>query len=155
MLRSLSCIALFAFASTSSLASEALNERAVVTTAQRTGASQDRVREAATTGCEADMSSMNLCAEYQFVLVDQSMNDIYKRVLASYAARPASLLAKGQRAWLGYRDRACTFESSGLEGGSAHGYSALRCMSEKTTTRAKELQSYEACTEGGCPGPRK
>lgn len=153
MLYSVLSIVLFAFVSTAM--GETLNDRAVVTTAQRTGVSQERVRQAATTGCEADMFSMSLCAEYQFVLVDQNMSDVYKRLLVSYSEEPASLLINSQRAWIGFRNQACTFESSGLDGGSAHGYSELRCMSEKTKIRFKELQGYKACTQGGCPGPRK
>lgn len=153
MNRSLLCMALLTLAST--VANGSPDERAISITAKRTGTSADRIREAASSGCDGDMSSMNLCAEYQFVLADQRLNDVYSRVSAAYLRKPASLLRKSQRAWLSYRDEACTFESSGLEGGSAHAYSTLRCMGEKTATRISELEAYEACTQGGCPGLRR
>ena len=153
MFRCLPFLALLATASTAAM--EVLNERAVAVTAQRTGVPPDRVRQAAGTGCDSDMSSMNLCAEYQFIAADQRMNDVYKRLLITYSTRTTSLLVKSQRRWVSYRDGACAFESSGLEGGTAYGYSQLQCLRDKTTARVNELEIYENCTQGGCPGPRR
>jgi uncharacterized protein YecT (DUF1311 family) len=101
------------------------------------------------------MSSMNICAEYEFILSDLELNDAYKSALANYVPSTAKLLVRSQRAWLSYRDKSCAFESSGLEGGSAHAFSTNICLRQLTLTRTKELQEYNSCTGGGCPGPRK
>ena len=150
MHRALLCLALFAVASAA--VAQSPDEQAVAATAERTGATTERVREAANHGCESDMSSMNLCAEYLFVVTDRRMNEAYRSALSSHPeSKAVRALIQSQRAWLSYRNAACEFESSGVKGGSLHAFSSLRCFKAKTELRITELQEYESCNQPGCP----
>jgi uncharacterized protein YecT (DUF1311 family) len=150
MRRALLCLTLFSIASAA--AGESLDELAIAATAKRTGATAERVREAASTGCDSDMSSMNLCAEYQFVVADRRMNEVYRGAISSHSeSKAVPALIRSQRAWLSYRDTVCKFESSGVEGGSLHAFSSLRCLKTKTELRTTELQEYGSCNQPGCP----
>jgi len=150
MRRSLICLALIVIGSAA--VGQPLDEQAVAATARRTGATVEHIREAATHGCDSDMSSMNLCAEYQFVVADRRMNEVYKSVISRHRdSKSIPALIQSQKAWLSYRNAACAFESSGVMGGSLHAFSSLRCSMAKTELRATELEAYDSCSQPGCP----
>ena len=53
-----------------------------------------------------------------------------------------------QDAWEQYRDRQCTFENKGTEGGSIHQMLIYKCLKAMTDRRVTELKRQEHCQEG-------
>jgi uncharacterized protein YecT (DUF1311 family) len=58
-----------------------------------------------------------------------------------------------QRAWRQYRDASCAFETSGVEGGSAHPAVLAGCLAESDRERTRRVRALLACREGdlSCP----
>lgn len=52
-----------------------------------------------------------------------------------------------------FKDLACQFESSGVEGGLAYSMVMASCLAEKTRQRNKEIETLNNCQEGdlSCP----
>ena len=96
---------------------------------------------------------MNACAATAFRWVDTELN----RRFADYRARltpdQGRQLRDAQAAWVRYRDLACRFESSGVEGGSVHPFVLHQCLAARTKSRLGELEALAVCEEGdlACP----
>ena len=60
--------------------------------------------------------------------------------LGSAAPSPAAALRGMQRAWIGYRDAACTYEASQWGGGTGAGPAATGCMMTLTGRQALALE---------------
>ena len=102
--------------------------------------------------CERYQGSMNDCAGYAFHLKDIALTSLYKRVVGSRGTATARrMLVSSQRAWIGFRDRDCAYEASGVEGGSMHAGRVYYCLAERTATRIQQLDASLACTAPGCP----
>jgi uncharacterized protein YecT (DUF1311 family) len=58
-----------------------------------------------------------------------------------------------QRAWRQYRDASCAFETSGVEGGSAHPAVLGGCHADAARERTRRVRSLLTCREGdlSCP----
>ena len=52
-----------------------------------------------------------------------------------------------QLAWIKFKDLACQFEASSLEGGSAYAMVLTGCLTEKTRQRHQELRALKDCEE--------
>lgn len=98
-------------------------------------------------------SAMNQCALTQFQQLDEEFNKVYREYRSRLDDRQKQQLKEAQLAWVKFRDLACNFESSGVEDGSAHAFIFQSCLSVKTNSRLKELQSLANCEEGdlSCP----
>lgn len=97
----------------------------------------------------------NECANEGYQQADQTLNRIYSAYQKRLQPTQRARLKAAQVAWIRFRDANCAFESSGVEGGSAHTLIYLNCMAATTAERSKALQALAACKEGdlSCPAP--
>ena len=109
------------------------------------------------TACEAPRHQlgMNTCAAQARTWADQELNRVYVAYKKRLPPNQAQQLRQAQLAWIKFRDASCVFESSGVEGGSAHPMVYLGCLTAKTQDRIKALQALSECKEGdlSCPAP--
>jgi uncharacterized protein YecT (DUF1311 family) len=87
---------------------------------------------------------MNQCAEKDYQAADKKLNEVYKKVVAVQEGDAAKLKA-AQRAWIGFRDAQCTFETADSEGGSIQPLEYSMCLTKLTAARAKQFNDYLAC----------
>ena len=79
------------------------------------------------------------------------------RVLVTYRKRlnadQRTLFDKSQSRWEQYRDSACKFEASGVEGGSAEPMVFAECVAARTSERLRYMRRLSDCQEGdlSCP----
>ena len=93
---------------------------------------------------------LNQCAEAEWQAADARLNDIYQRAKALLEEWDANLptderggadaLLQAQRAWITFRDNACTAEGYAMKGGSAEPLLVYGCMRVLTEERANHLQ---------------
>jgi uncharacterized protein YecT (DUF1311 family) len=48
-----------------------------------------------------------------------------------------------QRAWIEFRDKACTYEAALWQGGTGQGPAAISCLMEQTARQALSLDVWE------------
>lgn len=98
-------------------------------------------------------AAMNQCALVQFQQLDKEMNKTYTEYQSRLDRRQKRQIKEVQLAWVKFRDLACKFESSGVEGGSVHPFIFRSCLAEKTRVRLKDLALLVSCEEGdlSCP----
>uniref|UniRef100_A0A2A4YW05 Lysozyme inhibitor LprI-like N-terminal domain-containing protein n=1 Tax=OCS116 cluster bacterium TaxID=2030921 RepID=A0A2A4YW05_9PROT len=92
---------------------------------------------------------MNQCALKAFELADIELNNEYKKALKAAieidgylsddlrGAKPALMAA--QRAWIKYRDLACTSEGFSYRGGTMEPFLVSACKEDLTRARAERL----------------
>lgn len=104
-----------------------------------------------------DQSTMNQCADGAFKKSDAELNTLYKRIVQRLKddAETLKLLVAAQRAWVGFRDAECTFQTADWAGGSAYPMFYAECANALTKKRVDDFKTYLACAEGdgGCPLP--
>lgn len=77
--------------------------------------------------------------------------------LAAYrkrlSGRQLELFNASQAAWEAFRDAACAFEASGVEGGSAYSMVVSGCLATLTEARYRAVAELAGCEEGdlSCP----
>jgi uncharacterized protein YecT (DUF1311 family) len=98
-------------------------------------------------------ADMNQCASSDLARETQLINRTYNDFRAKLSPAQQRQLKKVQLAWIKYKDLSCEFETSGVEGGSAHAMVLAGCLAEKTRLRNKELEALNSCQEGdlSCP----
>jgi len=92
---------------------------------------------------------LNWCAEQDWQAADADLNAAYQAAKAALDSWDAELspelqggaqaLLQAQRAWITYRDAACTAEGFPMRGGSAEPLLVYGCMSRLTAQRATDL----------------
>ena len=107
----------------------------------------DRMRD-----CDSDQGAMNICAQYRFVEQDIALNGVFRRLRIQLKTDSAKKnLIAAQRAWVGFRDLDCSYEASGVEGGSMHAMLESDCRTRRTKERVVHLQAFLECISPGCP----
>jgi uncharacterized protein YecT (DUF1311 family) len=98
----------------------------------------------------------NECAHDGYQKADKQLNKVYGDYRKRLNSGQQVQLKQAQVAWLKFRDAHCVFESSGVEGGSAHTMIYLNCMTSVTQDRTQAIQSLSSCQEGdlSCPAPK-
>jgi uncharacterized protein YecT (DUF1311 family) len=98
-------------------------------------------------------SEMNDCAFREYKKVDKELNEIYNSYRARLDEGQKRQLRDVQLEWVKFRDLACAFESSGVEGGSVYPLVINYCLARRTADRVKELSALANCKEGdlSCP----
>lgn len=83
---------------------------------------------------------MNLCAAEEYRAADAMLNAEWRATLdvAKNAGLEAQLRA-AQRAWIAYRDAACSVEAAVWEGGSMAPLIHATCLTRLTRTRTDDL----------------
>jgi uncharacterized lipoprotein YbaY len=104
----------------------------------------------AATGCANanTQAALNDCASQDFLAAGADYGASYQALSARLSAGSKTALRSTQKAWLAYRTAACSFESSGLQGGSAQAMVRSQCAARMTRARAAELGRLARCTEG-------
>ena len=92
----------------------------------------------------ATQFDMNECADKAYQATDKVLNEVYKKVVAAQEGDSAKLKA-AQRAWIGFRDAQCSFETADSEGGSIQPMEYSICLTKLTKARTAELNAYLAC----------
>ena len=99
---------------------------------------------------------MDGCLDRELQFWDQRLNDNYaavmvqaKRMDADAIPGPegspgvADALREMQRAWIVFRDKACTYEASLWQGGTGRGPAAINCLMQQTARQALSLDVWE------------
>lgn len=96
---------------------------------------------------------MNQCASADLDRETKKINKTYNNFRAKLNPTQKQQFKEVQLAWIKFKDLACQFEASGVEGGSAHSMVLAGCLTEKTRQRNKELEALANCQEGdlSCP----
>ncbi len=93
-------------------------------------------------------SALNACAFQDFENASAAYSTAYKTLSQSVGNQQRKLLRQVQTEWLQYRVKACEFEKSGIEGGSAAPMINWQCQARLTRERTAELQRFLDCKEG-------
>jgi len=98
-------------------------------------------------------TDMNQCSSSDLTRETKKINKTYNDFRAKLNPSQKQQLKEVQLAWIKFKDLACQFEASGVEGGSAHSMVLASCLAEKTLQRNKELEALGNCQEGdlSCP----
>ena len=106
--------------------------------------------------CANAMSQMEMtaCAEQDWNAADEALNAAWAPAMARMRAldedQPENLkgaadaLREAQRAWVGYRDLACTAEGYQYRGGSMEPMVIYACRARLTEARTEELEALAA-----------
>jgi uncharacterized protein YecT (DUF1311 family) len=96
---------------------------------------------------------MTTCAGQEYASQDKKLNVGYSQYRSRLSKSQQNQLKDAQVAWIRYRDLSCDFESSAVEGGSAHQMVRYGCLTEKTAARLREITKLMECKEGdlSCP----
>jgi len=99
---------------------------------------------------QADMSQ---CAGADLDRETKRINEIYNKYRAKLNISQKEQFKQVQLAWIKFKDLACQYEASGVEGGSAYSMVVAGCLIQKTQQRNKELELLNNCIEGdlNCP----
>jgi len=90
-------------------------------------------------------SEMNMCADQDFRAADAQLNATYRQLAAKLDAHSKALLVDAERAWVAFRDKECTFETVGNEGGSIRPMLYSGCLTTLTKARTRDLKAQAAC----------
>jgi uncharacterized protein YecT (DUF1311 family) len=93
-------------------------------------------------------SALNACAFQDFENATAAYSAAYKTLSQSVGNKQRQLLRQVQTEWIQYRVKACEFEKSGIEGGSAAPMINWQCQARMTRERTAELQRFLDCKEG-------
>jgi uncharacterized protein YecT (DUF1311 family) len=98
-------------------------------------------------------AEMTLCSNADYANADAKLDASYNKLRAKLGDVAKRQLRDAQVSWIKYRDADCVFQSSGVEGGSAHGMVFAACLTAKTQARTAELNALLQCEEGdlSCP----
>jgi len=90
------------------------------------------------------------CSAQAYQSADDELNEAYQVLVDQLSSNSASLekLRTAQRAWIGFRDAECAFESSAVEGGSAQPMVRNGCLEALTEARTETLREHAECEEG-------
>lgn len=96
------------------------------------------------------------CSAQAYQTADDALNEAYQVLVDQLSNNAASLekLRAAQRAWIGFRDAECAFESSAVEGGSAQLMVRNGCLEGLTEARTEALREHASCEEGDLSCPR-
>ena len=101
----------------------------------------------------ATQLALNQCAAKKLAEQDKALNKTYGEYRKKLTDEQKKKLTEVQLIWINFRDKACAFEASGVEGGSAYPMALSFCKADKTAARVKELNVLNSCQEGdtNCP----
>ena len=98
-------------------------------------------------------TDMNHCAASDLDRETKKINKAYSDYRAKLNPAQKQQLKDVQLARIKFKDLACQFEASGVEGGSAQAMVLANCLADKTRQRSKEIEALGSCQEGdlSCP----
>ncbi len=102
--------------------------------------------------CVGDQITMNLCASEKYKAAATELDSYYqKRIAKLKDTYAAAYLRKAQNNWAKFAALDCKYQASSWEGGSGWPYIYYSCMTVHASRRILNFQSYDECTENGCP----
>jgi uncharacterized protein YecT (DUF1311 family) len=131
---------------------------AVLLAAGAAAAEDDPIaKERAACTSKASQTEMNVCSAELAKKIGGELQRTYERLLGRAESKDKKTLREAQTAWTTYRNRHCTFQASGNEGGSVQPLIYNLCDLDATQIRLKELAYFLTCEEGdlSCPYPAK
>lgn len=94
-------------------------------------------------------TDMNICADREYKIADAALNSAYRRAVAVMRQEDAALnqdqrgaveaLRQAERAWIAYRDAACTSEAYLYHGGTIAPMIFSGCKTRLTRQRTRDL----------------
>lgn len=96
----------------------------------------------------ATQAEMAHCAYEDFLSANAGYATQYAALSATLPDAQRGRLRKMQKAWIGYRTAACTFESGAAQGGSVQSQLNWLCAARMTRERAAQLARMASCREG-------
>ncbi len=92
-------------------------------------------------------TEINQCTAQAYQVADDKLNAAYQVFVGQLSSNADSLekLREAQRAWIGFRDAECAFESSAVEGGSAQPMVRNGCLETLTAARTERLLEHAGC----------
>jgi uncharacterized protein YecT (DUF1311 family) len=105
---------------------------------------------AAARDCAAAMSQteMSICAGDEHKAADVELTKVYHDLMMKASESGKISLRDAERAWIFYRDKECSFATTGTSGGSVHPMVLSQCLTQKTNARIAELKAQLNCEEG-------
>lgn len=97
-------------------------------------------------------TDINLCALSALDAETAAINSVYNRYRARLTPIEKQRIKDVQLAWIRYKDLACAFEASVVEGGSMQPYVMAQCLSEQTKARRLQLEASFRCDLRVTPG---
>ena len=97
--------------------------------------------------------ALNDCAAGQFEIADKKLSGLNTKYIARLAGAQKAAFIGSSAAWENYREAACKYEASTIEGGSAWPMPYFSCKSSLTNERITYMSSLSTCKEGdyNCP----
>jgi uncharacterized protein YecT (DUF1311 family) len=105
----------------------------------RTPAADDPFKNTDCTKATAQLE-LDYCANRDFEAADRKLNVVYRASLDRSDAKGRNRLKASERKWVDRRDKACTEETAGDDGGSIAPMEYSICLTDKTNARIKELE---------------
>lgn len=84
---------------------------------------------------------MNQCAGKAYRAADETMNQVYRKLVAMLDDDEKAKLKEAQVAWLKYRDTNCEFVGDQYAGGSIRPLIQATCLADMTKSRTTELKN--------------
>jgi uncharacterized protein YecT (DUF1311 family) len=79
------------------------------------------------------------CQERALLASDRTLNVLAGTIFAKLRVRERPGFVRSEVAWLAYRRRSCTAQSSPTSGGTAHGIQFLACELQRDRTHRTDL----------------
>lgn len=106
---------------------------------------------------QSNQQELNVCSDQDFEAADRALNDVYAEIVKRLSANAdeKTRLVAAQKAWIGFRDAECDFQTAIHAAGSIYPMLVSICLAEMTQKRTGELKVYLSCDEGDtlCPVP--
>lgn len=94
-------------------------------------------------------AELSFCASQRLEAADAALNDAYGAAVAearAHGAAQEAMLREAQRAWVAFRDLACSAEASLYEGGTIQPMIGTDCKARLTAARTADLRLYTEAT---------
>lgn len=104
--------------------------------------------------CESPVNQMeiNRCASSELDAETSAMNSVFGKYRDMLDVSEKQRLDEVGVAWAKYKDMACNFEASAVQGGSMQPYVLAQCLVGYTKIRRKQLEALLRCDSGVTPG---
>jgi uncharacterized protein YecT (DUF1311 family) len=110
-------------------------------------------------GCseESTQFDLDVCADQEFKAADAELNSTYTEIEKRLREYPdgAKRLIATEKAWIGFRDAECDFQTFWSRQGSIYPLLVSECFTTMTKQRTEQLKVYLHCEDGDtlCPVP--
>ena len=106
---------------------------------------------------QSTQADLDVCADQEFKAADIALNRAYSEIQKRLAddAGGKKRLTVAQKAWIGFRDAECDFQTFNSRDGSIYPMIVSECLTAMTGKRTEALKVYLNCEEGDltCPVP--